>query len=309
MKHFKFRLFVICGDNLGSNLIGGFRCHFALNSYFCRFCKEEPEKLLSNYNRYPIRTVDNYNEDLAKLENDGCSTGLKCDSVFNQLSFYHVCLPGLPPCIGHDLLEGVVKHDLALAIDCLVSKKYFTYETLNANITSFELNPNDSLVRPSLLKPHKPLSGTATQNWSLLVLLPLLIGSMLDSSDEIWQFIVRLRQMCCYIFAPALHLVQISAMNDIIDDYLNERKHLFPLQKLRPKHHILEHYAYLYLTFGPLINVWTLRFESKHQYFKRIIRYSQNFINVTKSLSYKHQLLQSFHVQMDEIPAEVKHEN
>ena len=36
-----------------------------------------------------------------------------------------------------------------------------------------------------------------------------------------------------------------------------------------------------------------MRFESKHRFFKRVVRYTLNFINVTKSLSIKHELLQS----------------
>lgn len=36
------------------------------------------------------------------------------DSPFNHLSFFHVCQPGLPPCLGHDLFEDIVSSDLAL---------------------------------------------------------------------------------------------------------------------------------------------------------------------------------------------------
>lgn len=36
----------------------------------------------------------------------------------------------------------------------------------------------------------------------------------------------------------------------------------------------------------------TLRFESKHQFFKNIIRSSRNFINVTSTLSKRHQMFQ-----------------
>ncbi|XP_039308356.1 uncharacterized protein LOC120358366 [Solenopsis invicta] len=42
------------------------------------------------------------------------------------------------------------------------------------------------------------------------------------------------------------------------------------------------------------MKVWTMRFESKHRFFKRAIRYTLNFTNVPKSLSIKHELLQSF---------------
>jgi len=63
-------------------------------------------------------------------------------------------------------------------------------------------------------------------------------------------------------------------------------------KNLRPKHHYISHYPYLINQFGPLIKVWTLRFESKHTYFKRVIRNIKNFINVTQSLSIKHERLQ-----------------
>lgn len=68
---------------------------------------------------------------------------------------------------------------------------------------------------------------------------------------------------------------------------------LFPDTLLRPKHHFLTHYPDLIVKFGPLIKVWTLRFESKHQYFKKTIRHILNFKNVGKSLSEKHELFQS----------------
>jgi len=38
-----------------------------------------------------------------------------------------------------------------------------------------------------------------------------------------------------------------------------------------------------------------LRFESKHKYFKNIIKHSQNFKNITQLLTQKHQFLQSQH--------------
>ncbi|XP_070529822.1 uncharacterized protein [Cardiocondyla obscurior] len=71
------------------------------------------------------------------------------------------------------------------------------------------------------------------------------------------------------------------------------RQRLFPDVTLRPKHHYLSHYSKLTLEFGPLMKIWTMRFESKHQFFKRTIRNFHNFINVVKCLSEKHELLQS----------------
>lgn len=46
--------------------------------------------------------------------------GIYCDSIFNTLKYVHVCQPGLPPCIGHDLFEGVVAYDLAIYLRCFI---------------------------------------------------------------------------------------------------------------------------------------------------------------------------------------------
>lgn len=54
-------------------------------------------------------------------------------------------------------------------------------------------------------------------------------------------------------------------------------REVFPNFKLRPKHHHIEHYPQLMRMYGPLRNVWTIRFEGKHKFFKKVIRDAQNF--------------------------------
>uniref|UniRef100_A0A669BL90 Uncharacterized protein n=1 Tax=Oreochromis niloticus TaxID=8128 RepID=A0A669BL90_ORENI len=67
----------------------------------------------------------------------------------------------------------------------------------------------------------------------------------------------------------------------------------FPDKALKAKHHYLLHYAELILHFGPLIRLCTLRFESKHSYFKACTSsVLHNFVNLCKTE--RHQLLQSY---------------
>ncbi|KAL0148361.1 hypothetical protein M9458_056341 [Cirrhinus mrigala] len=69
----------------------------------------------------------------------------------------------------------------------------------------------------------------------------------------------------------------------------------FPLQDFITKHHYIEHYPKLIRTFGPLIDVWTMRFEGKHKVFKTIVRRTQNFKNVCLTLAVRHQKMMGFH--------------
>lgn len=71
---------------------------------------------------------------------------------------------------------------------------------------------------------------------------------------------------------------------------------LSPGEALKPKHHYLEHYPHLIRCFGPLVGIWTTRFEAKHSYFKRVARHTNNFKNIALSLANKHQHLISYHL-------------
>ena len=57
--------------------------------------------------------MQNYNEAVEELQSGSMteSRGLKFDSLFNSLTYFHVCQPGLRPCIGHDVFEGIVAYD------------------------------------------------------------------------------------------------------------------------------------------------------------------------------------------------------
>ena len=49
----------------------------------------------------------------------------------NELTYFHVCAPGLPPCLAHDLLEGLVQYDMMLYLNYFMSKNWFTLDFLN----------------------------------------------------------------------------------------------------------------------------------------------------------------------------------
>ncbi|CAN7949311.1 unnamed protein product [Ixodes pacificus] len=44
----------------------------------------------------------------------------------------------------------------------------------------------------------------------------------------------------------------------------------------------------------PLVNLWAMRFESKHQYFKDVARKLHNFKNIAHTLAVRHQYLEMY---------------
>ena len=138
----------IVGDNLGSHSIGGFTENFSSSKNFCRYCSIDRESFEREPTKLgPVRTKETYENCVEELSRgqEFMIEGVKFDSVFNKLKHFHVCQPGLPPCLGHDLFEGIVSNDLALYIENLVSVgKHFSYTQLNRSIS----NPNYKEVMP-----------------------------------------------------------------------------------------------------------------------------------------------------------------
>ena len=232
-----------------------------------------------------------YDDSINALENNPLlqdDKGVKRKSIFNELlKHFHVCQPGLPPCIGHDLFEGVVQYDVALCIKKLVEKKYFTYVFLNNAIRNFTLKGMDASCCLNVInKNGKKLGGHVSQNWNLLRFLPLLIGYKAKDSKA-WEMILCLREIVEHVCAPKISENQVGYLQILIQSYFEIRSEVFPDVHLKPKHHYISHYPHLIMQLGPLIRLWTLWYESKHQYFKRCVRNSQNFINITQTLAEK----------------------
>ena len=45
---------------------------------------------------------------------------------------------------------------------------------------------------------------------------------------------------------------------------------------------------------GPLSKQWTIRYEAKHSYFKKIAQHTGNFINLPWTVGFRHQMLQCY---------------
>lgn len=48
--------------------------------------------------------------------------------------------------------------------------------------------------------------------------------------------------------------------------------------------------------FGPLVGLWTMRFEGKHSFFKNVAHHTKCLKNVALTLAKKHQLMIAYHL-------------
>ncbi|KAJ1519015.1 hypothetical protein ONE63_011392 [Megalurothrips usitatus] len=290
-----------CGDSLGGHEIGGFIGQFS-STYFCRFCEIKRLEFLRNpCAMRAFCTRESYYAALQQLEEIQSRRadvvtfrGVKEDSVLHNLEDFHVCDKRLPPCVAHDVFEnGVADHDLSEMLFRLVGAGWFSYPDLNKLLGAFKCLGPDKTNKPAPIKDTgTKLGGHAIQNWTRL--LPFIIQDCIqDPSHEIWKLYLKLNQMLEYACAPSFRREDLGKLKEVSEDYMRERHRLLE-KKVKPKHHFLMHYADLIPFVGPIIHLFTMRFEAKHQYFKRVARACKNFINLGKTLAHLHQIWMAY---------------
>lgn len=273
---------------------------------FCRFCmatRGEMQGKEVNSGAFEHRTIDTHNQQVQEVKHDPTVAkqyGVKGGCVLTDgLEHFHV-VRGYPPDILHDLLEGIVPVELSLCISDMISKKYFTIETLNHAMKTFEYAFHDKTDQPQPIahgfSTKGTIGGNGHENWALIRLLPLIIGHKVPEGDNAWNILLLLKDMVELAVATKHTEESVHFLDCKVSEHRDLLQTTFPNFRLRPKHHYIEHYPEMIKAFGPLSDVWTMRFEGKHKFFKRVIRNAHNFKNVALTLAVKHQKMMAYYL-------------
>ena len=293
--------FVSC-DNLGAHWIGGFQESFRAVR-FCRHCMITSDKCNTVFNesQVALRSKNGYNNHVQLVqENPTLSSvyGVKHESPLNAIEGFHV-VDGLPPDIAHDLFEGVIHYALDDICKECVNRGYFTLEQLNSIIQEFPYEGSDKVNKPQTMNEtiaSFSVKQTAAQSWCMLRLMPLFVGKFVPKGCEIWEVLLSLLDVVELACSPVQTTISADYLGVLIQTFLCGYCECFPENKgLKPKFHFLIHYPTLIKKFGPLIYLWTLRFEAKHSYFKGLINQIKCWKNITYTLAKRHQYLQCYH--------------
>ena len=294
----------VVADNLGAHSVAGFVENFT-GSYFCRFCLGDRSDVQSKEVRcggFQQRTKEQHTlhvQTAVSSPNHTPCYGVKKQCALSEkLDHFHVT-SGYPPDVLHDLLEGIVPMELALSFDVLVKKRYFSLMELNHAIRQFPYKWSDKTNCPHQVPVNfakrRSVGGNAHENWCLLRLLPLIIGLKVPEHEPVWQMLMTLKDIVDLAMSPVHTEESICYLESMISEQRSRFLEAFPQQRLLPKHHFLEHYPQLIREFGPVAALWTMRFEAKHSFFKRVVRQTGCFRNILLSLANKHQLMIAYH--------------
>ncbi|KAK0148422.1 hypothetical protein N1851_011247 [Merluccius polli] len=299
----KGTVFSVAADNLAAHALAGFNESFR-STYFCRFClTTQTEMQVSDaVTGVNLRTKDLHDSLVQEVQEGDTEQGygVKRSCVLSDhLKYFHP-LTGFPPDVLHDLFEGVVPVELAHCLKSMIAKKYFTLEELNRAILFFPYQHSDKVDRPHPIPQtfvsRGTIGGNGHDNHTLLRLLPLLIGSRVPEGDKFWEVLMDLKDIVELAVSHSFTDETIQYMACKILDHRQLLQEVLPSLRLRPKHHFIEHYPHLIKCFGPLVHLWTMRFEGKHKIFKKIVHDTNNYKNVLKTLSERHQSMMAFYL-------------
>ena len=283
----------VTGDNLGIHSLFGFVESFSAR-YCCRFCLLEKEDFQTEFSedssKISLRTKELHAEHCEVIKSNPhlpYVMGVKKSCLLNSLQYFHTAT-NFSVDIMHDIFEGVAQFEMKLLLQHL-GHNYTTPAEIHRRIQSFNYGRLEQCNKPpgvNLVEGSNDLSLNATQSWCLLRHLPIIFGDLVCSSDQNWYLLILLLQIVSIVLSPAISSGITIYLKHLISEHHSLFKYLYPHKKLLPKHHFLIHYPMSMQKLGPLIHSWCMRYEGKHNYFKRQIK---SFKNITKTLAKKHQ--------------------
>lgn len=82
----------------------------------------------------------------------GAIYGINRSSVLNRSRYFNI-IDGLPADAMHDLLEGVLQHEVKLLIKKCINNKFFTLAMLNERIANFDYGYYNDKNKPTPISP------------------------------------------------------------------------------------------------------------------------------------------------------------
>ncbi|XP_057706931.1 uncharacterized protein LOC130924402 [Corythoichthys intestinalis] len=283
----------VTGDNLGLHSMFGLVESFSAR-YCCRFCLAEKDDFQTEFSedspKIVLRTKHSHTahcQEMALNSSLPYVFGVKSSCLLNSLKYFHTA-ENFSVDVMHDVLEGVAQYEMKLLF--VYFKEHFvTLEELNLRIQSFDygfMERNNRPVAVNLGGESNDLGLNAIQSWCLLRNVPLMFGDLVSSTDLHWNLLLLLLQIVNIVFSPMFSQGLCVYLKHLIVDHHKLFKVVYAQKKLLPKHHFLVHYPRCIQKIGPVLHSWCMRYEGKHNFFKKQLK---SFKNITKTLVKKHQ--------------------
>ena len=290
-----FQLALVLGDNLGLNEILGFSDSFRSGKP-CRICRATISEIqtLTSEDENLLRTVQSYDEDcnLRKPQ----ETGVKEICIFHKVDGFHIC-NSITLDIMHDIFEGTANYTMTNILNDLIYKeKCFSLLYLNSELKTFPYNQLESSNAIQEIKREHIIRNKLKMSASEMICFTryfsLLVGDKVNQYNRAWKLYIIFRKIISIITSPRIIEGHIGQLEILIPEFLLLYRSLYG--ELKYKFHNMTHIVRTLEKNGPLVNYWSMRFESKHRQHKLAAVSTNNRKNLLKTLCIKSQLRMAF---------------
>ena len=146
--------------------------------------------------------------------------------------------------------------------------KVFTLFIFNERIVDFKYDFREISGKPveiddRMLKGIGRIRQTAAQMWTLVTIVPFLVGDLVTNDDEHYRCFCILLKISNIATAQEIHVDTVDYLRILIEDHHIFFKRLYPEASILPKMHYMVHYPSQIYCFWPLVSTWTMRYETK----------------------------------------------
>ena len=199
--------------------------------------------------------------------------------------------------MAHDLFEGVAIDILSNIISKLIGTSQLTLAITNSAIRNSEYCEIDKQNKPQEFKVISPtefkIKQTASEMWNLIRLASLILGEYVEIDNEYWNLLVLFCQLTDRLCVLEFSNSGLVYLDQFLLSIFSKYMLIFPDVIIKPKAHFIQHYPQIISRFGLLVK--TLRFESKHSFFKSALASNKNRKNIFQSMVKKHQFWMYLH--------------
>lgn len=167
----------------------------------------------------------------------------------------------------YDMLEGCSKYILSFILKYYIKElKIFTLQILNDRLFCFDYGPENN--KPCALTEDNIIQGNIRQSASEMLTLVryfgLLVGDFVPSEEPVWGLYIGMRRVIDVILSTSLELDSCSMLQTLVAE-MNDHYLKYSKNRLKPKFHFLTHYHSFIEKFGPVIHLWSMRYEVKYK--------------------------------------------
>jgi len=165
----------------------------------------------------------------------------------------------------HDILEGVAQYEVKLLFEYM-SCNLIPGDSIPQRLYAFNygyLDKNNRPTRVNLNQAGNSIGLNASQTLCLIRNIPLIFADVVPEGDKHWHLMLLLLHIVNIIFSPCISQGMTIFLKHLIVEHHRLFKELYPSRNLIPKHHLMIHYPECIRKIGPLIHVWTMRYEAK----------------------------------------------